>query len=147
MYIKTYSDLKKLNSFEERFEYLKLDGQVGESTFGFDRYINQKFYKSEEWKSVRNKVIVRDNSCDLGIQSEEIFGKVMVHHMNPININDIKDATEYLLNPNYLITVSMDTHNAIHYGSKNYSDKFKVIERSPNDMSPWRKKIGGNKNE
>lgn len=135
--IKTYSELKKLNSFEERFKYLKLDGQVGASTFGFDRYINQKFYKSEEWKSVRNKVILRDGSCDLGIDSEEIYGRVYVHHMNPININDIKNVTDYLLNPEYLVTVSMDTHNAIHYGSENYTDKFKVIERSPNDTSPW----------
>ena len=137
--IRTYSDLKKLETFEERYKYLRLDGSVGAETFGFDRYVNQKFYKSEEWKSIRHQVIVRDGACDLGIHSEEIYGKVLVHHMNPLKIDDIKNTTDYLLNPEYLITVSMDTHNAIHYGSDNYSDKYNIIERRPNDTSPWKK--------
>lgn len=118
---------------------MKLEGTVGESTFGFDRYINQKFYRSEEWKRVRNQVILRDNACDLGIQNEDIYGQILVHHMNPINVKDIETVTDYLLNPEYLIAVSHETHNAIHYGSVNYADKYKVINRKPNDTSPWRK--------
>lgn len=136
---KTYSELKQLNSFEERYKYLKLHGEVGKDTFGFDRYFNQKFYKSKEWKNVRNAVIVRDSACDLGIPGREINGPVYIHHMNPINIDDISESTEYLLNPEYLICVSQETHNAIHYGNLDYTKKQEVVDRTPNDTCPWKK--------
>ncbi len=136
-YIRTYSELCTLKTWEERFEYLKLSGIVGEDTFGFDRYLNQRFYRSKEWKDLRNKIIARDMGCDLGMPGYDIlYDKVIVHHMNPIVPKDIVDATEYLLNPNFLITVSIDTHNAIHYGTEN---KPKVYEeRHANDTCPWK---------
>lgn len=137
--IRTYSELSKLNTFEERFRYLKLNGTVGEETFGFDRYINQKFYKSPEWKAVRDFVIVRDNGCDLGIEGYEIRGKIYIHHMNPILPRDIIEQSEFLLNPEYLITTTHLTHNAIHYGDENLLIKA-PIERSKYDTCPWRKK-------
>lgn len=136
---KTYSELKQLNSFEERYKYLKLHGEVGKDTFGFDRYFNQKFYKSKEWKNVRNAVIVRDSACDLGIPGREINGPVYIHHMNPINIDDISKSTDYLLNPEYLICVSQETHNAIHYGTLDYANKQEVVNRTPNDTCPWKR--------
>ena len=117
--IRTYRDLISLPTFKERFEYLKLNGQVGVETFGFDRYFNQRFYRSKEWKDIRNYVISRDHGCDLAIEDREIFGKVLIHHMNPISISDIKDSTDYLLNPEYLITTTKLTHDAIHYGDSN----------------------------
>lgn len=136
-YIRTYSELSTLQTWEERFEYLKLSGVVGEDTFGFDRYINQRFYKSKEWKDVRNKIIARDLGCDLGVPGCEImYDKILIHHMNPIEISDIIDATEYLLNPNYLITVSIDTHNAIHYGKEMKPRVYE--ERHINDTCPWK---------
>lgn len=136
-YIRTYSELSTLQTWEERFEYLKLSGIVGEDTFGFDRYINQRFYKSKEWKDVRNKIIARDLGCDLGVPGCEImYDKILIHHMNPIEISDIIDATEYLLNPNYLITVSIDTHNAIHYGKEMKPRVYE--ERHINDTCPWK---------
>lgn len=138
--IKTYSELSKLDSFEDRFEYLSLGGVVGQTTFGFDRYMNQYFYRSPEWKRVRNLVIERDNACDLGIDDQEINGRILVHHMNPIGAADIDESSDYLLNPEYLICVSHNTHNAIHYGDKKYLDKNKVVTRTPNDMSPWKNK-------
>lgn len=137
--IRTYSELSKLNTFEERFQYLKLNGTVGEETFGFDRYINQKFYKSPEWKAVRDFVIVRDNGCDLGIEGYEIRGKIYIHHMNPILLRDIVNQSEFLLDPEYLITTTHLTHNAIHYGDENLLIKA-PIERSKYDTCPWRKK-------
>lgn len=136
--VKTYSELIKLKTFRERFEYLKLDGLVGEETFGFDRYLNQMFYKSEEWKRVRNYVITRDNGCDLGIKDREIIDEmILVHHMNPITKNDILNKSDYLLNPEYLICTIKNTHDAIHYGDENllYNDP---IERLPNDTCPWK---------
>lgn len=135
--IKRYSEMVQLNSYEERLKYLQLYGTVGGETFGFDRYLNQQFYKSREWQAVRNEVIVRDNGCDLGIADRPISGKIYVHHMNPLGIEDIETDTEYLLNPDYLVAVSLDTHNAIHYGSqpKNYD----IVERKPNDTCPWKK--------
>ena len=111
--IRTYSELIKLKTFKDRFEYLKLDGIVGEETFGFDRYMNQIFYKSREWTSVRRSVIIRDNGCDLGVEGYEIHGKILIHHMNPINLSDIVHKTDELLNPDYLITTVLSTHNAI----------------------------------
>lgn len=137
--IRTYSELSQLTTFEERFEYLKLGGKVGADTFGFDRYLNQQLYKSPEWKRVRQEVILRDNGCDMGLEDYDIFGTIYVHHMNPITVEDIENSSDFLLNPEYLISVTLDTHNAIHYGSKDYVNKNKVIDRSPNDHCPWRK--------
>lgn len=139
MKIRTYGELSKLKTFEERYEYLKLDGSVGEETFGFDRYLNQKFYKYDpDWKRVRDEVIFRDNGCDLGIEGREINGLILVHHMNPITKDDILNRSEYLLNPNYLITTIKITHDAIHYGSSDLLMKNPVV-RSKNDTCPWRK--------
>ncbi len=137
MIIKTYSELIKLKSFKDRYNYLKIKGVVGESTFGFDRYFNQKFYKSLEWKRTRNNIIVRDNGCDLGIEDSEINGSIFIHHMNPISIDDIKDATEYLTNPEYLICTSFITHTAIHYGDEHLLPE-PIIERSRHDTTPWK---------
>lgn len=134
--IRTYSELCKLPTFKERFNYLSLDGLVGQDTFGFERYLNQRFYRSKEWKQLRNKIIVRDNGCDLGIDGREIFGRVIIHHMNPVGVEDIENASEYLLNPEYLICVSHLTHNAIHYGDESiFPEEF--VERSPGDTKLW----------
>lgn len=136
--IRTYKELSQLKTFEERFNYLKLDGIVGEDTFGFDRYLNQMFYRSMDWRSVRDKVIIRDNGCDLGVEGYDIRGqKVYVHHMNPLRRNDIVNTTEYLLNPDYLITVTFQTHNAIHYGDETILP-FVPVERYANDTCPWK---------
>lgn len=136
--IKTYSELIRISSFEDRFRYLQLHGIVGIDTFGFDRYFNQKFYKSREWKQVRNKVIVRDSACDLGCVDRPIGGKVIIHHMNPFTINDLTaDDISDLLNPEYLICVSHDTHNAIHYGDESLLPEI-FVERKPWDTCPWR---------
>lgn len=134
--IRTYKELSRLQTFEERFDYLKLSGSIGTETFGFDRYINQMFYRSKEWKSIRNHVIVRDNGCDLGIEGREIQKGIIVHHINPIKIDDIVSATEFLMNPDYLICTSLKTHNAIHYGDSNLLDKDPVIRR-PGDTKLW----------
>ena len=139
MLVKTYSELSQLETYEERFDYLSLSGKVGEETFGFDRYLNQQLYKSKEWQMVRDIVIMRDNGCDLGLEDYDIFGTIYVHHMNPITSEDIIDRTEYLLNPEYLVCVSLDTHNAIHYGTKDYINKNKIVTRHPNDHCPWKK--------
>lgn len=136
--IKTYSELITLPTFEERFRYLRLRGAVGEDTFGFDRYLNQTFYRSAEWKRVRDLVIIRDNGCDLALEGHEIYGKILIHHMNPITVKDIRTASELLLNPDYLICVTHATHNAIHYGDEHLLVKA-PIERTPNDTCPWRK--------
>lgn len=137
--IRTYSELLKLKTFRERYEYLKLDGTVGEETFGFDRYINQMFYKSEEWKRIRNYVITRDNGCDLGIQDRKIVDSViLVHHMNPITKEDIINKNEILLDPEYLITTIKPTHDAIHYGDESLLAEDLVI-RSKNDTCPWKR--------
>ena len=135
--IKTYSQLITLPTFIERYKYLKLEGVVGDETFGFDRYLNQIFYKSIEWKSVRDHVIVRDNGCDLGIEDRIIGERILVHHMNPIRVEDIKRRSEFLLDPEYLICVSKNTHNAIHYGDSELLIT-EPIERSKNDTCPWR---------
>lgn len=138
MSIKTYSKMITLPTFEERYEYLRLGGTVGEDTFGFDRYLNQVFYRSQRWKQIRDIVIIRDNGCDLGMEGYEIYGRVLIHHMNPITIDDITRNSEYLLDPEYLICVSHDTHNAIHYSDKNMLPQ-SPIERTPNDTCPWRR--------
>lgn len=134
--IRTYKELSRLQTFEERFDYLKLSGSIGTETFGFDRYVNQMFYRSKEWKSIRNHVIVRDNGCDLGIEGREIQKGIIVHHINPIKIDDIVSVTEFLMNPDYLICTSLKTHNAIHYGDSNLLDKDPIIRR-PGDTKLW----------
>lgn len=137
MIIRTYNELMLLPTFEERFEYLKLSGIVGEETFGFDRWINQKFYRSTEWKHIRDQVIIRDNGCDLGIEGREIYGKILIHHMNPISKKDILERTDLLLNPMYLISVTKQTHDAIHYSDDSILMKDPIV-RSKNDTCPWR---------
>lgn len=137
--IKTYTELSEFSDFEDRFNYLKLDGVVGEETFGFDRYLNQQFYnKDKEWKKVRDFVIMRDMGCDLGVEGREIKGRIIVHHMNPITKEDLLNRTEFLLNPEYLICTLESTHRAIHYGDENLLMKGPV-ERAKNDTCPWRK--------
>ena len=138
MKIRTYSELMLLPTFKERFRYLKLGGRVGEDTFGFDRYLNQKFYKSKEWLSIRDYVIIRDGACDLGIEDRLIESRIIIHHMNPITKDDIVNQTEFLLNPEYMISTVKRTHDAIHYGDE--SLLFDApIERSKNDTCPWRR--------
>lgn len=137
MSIKTYSELITLPTFEERFEYLRLDGTVGESTFGFDRYLNQIFYRSQKWKDIRDWVIIRDNGCDLGVEGFEIYGRIIIHHMNPISLQDLERESDLLLNPEYLICTVHNTHNAIHYGDASLLP-LAPIERSKNDTCPWK---------
>lgn len=136
MGILNYSELRQIKTFDGRYNYLRLFGKVGDQTFGFDRLINQMFYKSREWKRVRDFVIVRDNGCDLGINGHEIYDKILIHHMNPISISDIQSQTEFLLNPEYLISTTQTTHNAIHYGDEKLLQQ-PVIERKKNDTCPW----------
>lgn len=138
--IRTYSELIRLPTFEERFEYLKLSGIVGSPTFAAERYLNQRFYHDNEWQSIRNSIIIRDYGHDLAMMSPEfeIVGPVYVHHMNPVMIEDIVDFTEFLTNPEYLVCTSFSTHNAIHYSSLDTCRAYSV-ERVPNDTCPWRK--------
>lgn len=138
MKIRTYSELKRLKSFEERFDYLKLDGSVGQTTFGFDRYLNQMLYQSKRWRQVRDKVIMRDNGCDLGIEGYEIHDQIIIHHLNPISIDDILEENEDVFNLEFLISTSKRTHNAIHYGDESLLPK-SPIERRPNDTCPWKR--------
>ncbi len=139
--IKNYTELSRLRTFEERYQYLKLGGAVGARTFGSDRFYNQQFYLSQQWKHIRDSVIIRDMGCDLGVPDFEIYGKIIIHHMNPITINDIEEQTELLLNPEFLICVSPSTHNAIHYGD---ASQLRVLPptRTQNDTAPWRKQKG-----
>ena len=136
--IRTYSELSQLASFKERFEYLQLDGTVGTDTFGFDRWLNQKFYRSREWKRLRDEIIIRDNGCDLGIEGFEIRGRIYIHHMNPILQKDILDQTDLLLNPDFLICCTHETHNAIHYGDDSFISSLEPVMRTRNDTCPWR---------
>lgn len=137
MRVRRYSELRRLDSFEERFRYLSLAGQVGEATFGFDRYMNQMFYRSREWKLVRHQVIVRDNGCDLGIEGYEIHGRLLIHHMNPLLPDDIRDGNvEAMLDPQFLITTTHQTHNAIHYGDESLLPR-PLVERRPGDTLLW----------
>lgn len=137
MIIRTYSKLIELPTFEERYRYLRIGGKVGEETFGFERYLNQEFYKSDEWKSVRRQVIIRDNGCDLGMEDREIYGRIIVHHMNPITIDDLIQRSDFLLNPEYLICTVKATHDAIHYGDESLLLK-PPVERTKNDTCPWK---------
>ena len=136
--IRTYSELITIPTFLARYEYLKLNGQVGKEAFGFDRYLNQQFYHSDEWRSIRDLIITRDLGCDLGLEGYEIHGRIYIHHMNPITVKDIRDYTDYLIDPEYLICTTHNTHNAIHYGDSSLliSDP---VERTPFDTCPWRK--------
>lgn len=140
--IRTYSELIKLHTFEERFRYLKLDGKVAEETFGFDRWINQTFYRSKEWRDIiRPRVIVRDNACDLGVKDYDISGPIIIHHMNPISVDDIVNATDYVFNLEYLVCTVLSTHNAIHYGNPKLLSELPLYptERKPNDTCPWKR--------
>ena len=136
--IRTYSELITLPTFEERFKYLQLDGSVGKDTFGYDRYLNQLFYKTTEWKRLRRDLIIRDNGCDLGVEGHEIYGRIIIHHLNPITKDDIVSRTEYLLNPDFLICTTHNTHNAIHYGDESLLIT-SPVERSKNDTCPWKR--------
>ena len=136
--IKCYSELMLLPTFQARYQYLRLNGEVGKETFGFDRYMNQFFYRSPEWRRVRDFVITRDEGCDLGIPGREIFGRIVIHHMNPIRPEDIRNRSELLLDPEYLITTIHDTHLAIHYGDEHLLLQ-EPVERRPNDTCPWKR--------
>ena len=135
--IRSYSELRRITTFEERYKYLQLGGIVGKDTFGFDRYINQIFYRSQKWRSIRDQVIIRDNGCDLGVEGYDIYGRILIHHMNPITLEDIERESDFLLNPEYLICTTHNTHNAIHYGDENLLIT-SPIERTKNDTCPWR---------
>lgn len=136
--IKTYSELITLPTFEERYQYLRLGGQVGKETFGYDRYLNQRFYKDQEWLRVRDEVIIRDNGCDLGVPGREIGSRILVHHINPITKEDILNRSRKLFDPENLICTMKNTHDAIHYGDEELLAK-DPINRSKNDTCPWRK--------
>lgn len=138
MSIKRYSELITLPTFEERYRYLRLGGKVGEETFGFDRWLNQKFYKDPEWLKIRDAVIIRDNGCDLGIPDREIHSRILVHHMNPITKDDILHRSKFLLDPEFLICTVKNTHDAIHYGDESLLI-LPPVERSKNDTCPWRR--------
>jgi hypothetical protein len=136
MTIKSYSELRRFETFDERLEYLRLFGDVGRSTFGFDRYINQRFYTSYEWKRAREMVIVRDNGCDLGVRGFEIYADILIHHINPMTIDDIVHGEEWIFDPEFLITTTKNTHNSIHFGDDNMHPKV-VIARSRGDTKLW----------
>lgn len=136
MMIRTYKELSRLETFEDRYYYLKLHGSVGSATFGYDRYINQRFYTSMEWRQLRHYVIARDLGCDLGVAGYEINSRLLIHHMNPITPDDIKHGNEDILDPEFLITTSHETHNAIHYGDDNHLAR-QLVERRPGDTTLW----------
>lgn len=138
-HIKGYNELSSLSTFAERYEYLRSNNQVCKSTFGYDRYLNQKFYNSAEWKSIRDKIIVRDNGCDMGLKDYPIKGKIYIHHIEPLTLDDISCNSYKMLDPNNLVCVSLATHNAIHYGDDTIVKDKNIQERSKNDMCPWRK--------
>jgi hypothetical protein len=136
MIVRTYSNLIKRHTFEDRFRYLSLRGQVGESTFGFDRWINQQFYTSTQWRQVRNYVITRDNGCDLGVDGYEIYDRIVIHHLNPMSVSDITHGDPAILDPEFLITTTHRTHNAIHYGDERLLLR-PLVERRPGDTRLW----------
>lgn len=138
MRIRTYSELQRCNTFEDRFHYLKLGGSVAASTFGFDRYINQTFYRSRQWRDIRNHVIARDEGMDLGCPGYEIYDRVIIHHMNPMSPEDIQHGDDSILDPEFLITTTHRTHNAIHYGDASLLVR-PLVERRPGDTTPWRR--------
>lgn len=134
---KTYSELIRLEKYMDRYQYLMLSGRVGQETFGYERFLNQSLYKSYEWRSVRDEVIVRDHGCDLGMEGYEIYGSIIVHHMNPITMDDIQNRDEDIFNPEYLVSTSFSTHNAIHYGDEGLLITEPII-RTKNDTCPWK---------
>ena len=134
--MRTYSELMHLHTLSDRFDYLELGGIVGETTFGFDRWINQQFYRSREWRQIRNHVIARDNGFDLGAEDAPLLGAHLIHHMNPLTLEDIEESTDNLLDPEFLITTSLRTHNAIHYGDKRQLPR-PFVERTPGDTRLW----------
>lgn len=136
--IRSYSELISIPTFEERFEYLRLDGRVGAETFGFDRYLNQKLYRSQKWKRIRDSIIIRDNGCDLACEGYEIHGKIIIHHINPITVEDIINENSIVFDPENLISTTHSTHNAIHYGDESLLITG-PIERRANDTCPWKK--------
>lgn len=133
---RTYRELRRIATFEERFDYLKLVGEVGESTFGFDRHLNQRFYTSREWRQVRHHVIARDQGCDLGIEGYEIFGRLVIHHMNPMTVDEVVHGDEGILDPDFLITTTHRTHNAIHFGDERQLPR-PLTPRRPGDTQLW----------
>jgi hypothetical protein len=134
--IRSYTELSRLRTIEERFDYLRLHGSVGNSTFGFDRYMNQQFYTSSEWRRLRNHIIARDNGCDLGIEGYEVYDRIAIHHMNPMRVDDIVQGNADILDPEFLIAVAHQTHNAIHYGTGSLLPR-KPIERRRGDTKLW----------
>ena len=137
MSIRTYSELITIPTFEERFEYLQLKGSVGKDTFGYDRYLNQVLYRSPEWKRLRNQIIIRDCGCDLACDGYDIYGKVLIHHLNPITVEDVLARSRKVFDPDNLVCVSHNTHNAIHYGDMDLLATGPII-RTKNDTCPWR---------
>lgn len=137
MNTKTYSELIAISSFEERFEYLRLKGSVGKDTFGYDRYLNQILYNSPEWKKLRDRVIIRDCGCDLACEGYEIYGRILIHHLNPITVDDVLDRSRKVFDPDNLICVTHNTHNAIHYGDASMLLTGPIV-RTKNDTCPWR---------
>jgi len=135
--MKTYRELQRLRSFLDRFEYLKLGGTVGRSTFGYDRYLNQMLYTSRRWRRTRDGIIIRDNGCDLGMDDYEIFGRILVHHINPVTLEDVEEDRDIVYDPENLIITTHSTHNAIHYGDVSLLPKL-PIERTRNDTCPWK---------
>lgn len=138
MRIKTYSELIQIPTFEDRYAYLRLGGRVGEETFGFERNLNQSFYRSYEWRKVRREVIARDSGCDLAMPGFQIYNNIIIHHIVPITIEDLEDGTDLILDPNNLVCVSEKTHNAIHFGDKSLLPQT-PIERRPGDTCPWKR--------
>lgn len=135
--IRTFSEFRKLRTFEERFEYARLGGIVGKETFGGHRYLNQILYSSSDWKEARRKCILRDDSYDLALRGYPILGRIYVHHLNPITIEDILERKDWVFDPEYLVCVSLETHNALHYGDISYLE-IKPVQRKKNDTCPWR---------
>ena len=134
--IRSYSELRRLQTLEDRFTYLKLNGRVGDTTFGFDRYINQLFYRSTQWRQLRQHIIARDKGCDLGVDGYEIHSNLFIHHLNPMTVDDIRSGDESILDPEFLITTTLNTHNAIHYGDERQLSKV-LVERKPGDTKLW----------
>ena len=135
---RTFTELSKLQTFNERFDYLMLKGKIGIESFGYDRYLNQMLYTSQRWRSLRDRILIRDNGMDLGLDGYPIYGRAIIHHLNPITVDDILMESSDVFNPEYLVCVSHKTHNAIHYGDENYKRTLQVTERRPNDTIPWR---------
>lgn len=133
---RSYSQLIKFETFEERYQYLRLQGRIGEITFGYDRYLNQLIYRSQRWRSLRNKIIIRDCGCDLGVQDYDIYGKIFIHHMNPLTLEDIHTNSYLIFDPEFLVCAAFKTHNAIHFGDESLLPQL-PIERYPNDTAPW----------